>query len=97
MILPKLLEFQWDEGNIFKNLRKHGLTKEEIEKSFFDKNRIIFKDEQHSLKEDRAILVGKNDGNKILYVVFTMRSNKIRVVSAREINRKEKYIYEKTT
>ena len=96
MVLPKLLEFQWDEGNIFKNLQKHGLAKDEIERAFFDKDRIIFKDEQHSLKEDRAILVGKNDANKLLYVVFTMRSNKIRVVSARDINRKEKYIYEKT-
>lgn len=97
MFLPKLCEFQWDRGNSLKNLEKHGLTSEEIEGAFFDKNRIIFKDAQHSLTEDRAILVGKNNSDRLLYIVFTMRNNKIRVVSARDINRKERYIYEKTS
>ncbi len=88
-------EFIWDKGNIDKNLKRHGITNEESEEAFFDENKVIIKDVLHSEKEKRYILLGKTKKEKLLYVVFTVRGKKIRIISARVINKKEVSLYEK--
>ena len=88
-------EFEWDKGNIGKN-KKHGVEDEEAEQSFLDESKVIFKDKLHSAREDRYILIGKTKKGRILYIVFTKRGNKIRIISARNINKKEVYLYEET-
>lgn len=95
--LSKPVIFQWDKGNIDKNLLKHKVTNEECEEVFFDKNKRIAKDIFHSDKENRYILLGKTKKGRILYMIFTIRNKKVRVISSRDINRKEKKLYEKTT
>ena len=87
-------KFEWDEGNIGKN-KKHKVNDREIEESFFDNHKVIYKDTLHSNKEKRYILLGKTKGKRLLFIVFTQRKDKIRVISARDINKKEVYLYEK--
>lgn len=95
-VLIKIVEFEWNKGNISKN-KKHKIDDRECEEVFFDKNKIVYKDKLHSETEDRFILLGKTKNNRLLYLVFTCRGKKIRVISARDINKKEVHIYEKKT
>ncbi|PIS09555.1 hypothetical protein COT75_00905 [Candidatus Beckwithbacteria bacterium CG10_big_fil_rev_8_21_14_0_10_34_10] len=98
MINPKEpIEFQWDKGNSDKNWKKHKVSNRECEEIFFDKDKKISKDRFHSDKEERYILLGKTKNGRVLYTIFTIRNNKIRIVSSRNINRKERMLYEKTT
>ena len=87
-------EFEWDEGNIGKN-KKHDVEDKEAEEAFFDEGKVIYKDHLHSQVEERFIILGKTRKDRLLYVVLTKRANKIRIISARDINKKERYIYEK--
>lgn len=96
-ILDKSIEFEWDKGNLDKNWLKHKVTNKESEESFFDENKIIYKDIFHSNKEERYILLGKTKNYKLLYTVFTIRNKKIRIISSRTTNKKEEKIYEKKT
>jgi uncharacterized DUF497 family protein len=93
--LKDALEFEWDEGNKGKNLKTHGVTDGESEEVFFDSEKKIFKDVLHSGAEERHILLGQTKQKKILFVAFTKRKNKIRIISSRPINKKEKHLYEK--
>lgn len=92
----KLLEFEWDEGNIDKSYEKHGITTKEAEEIFLDRNLKVQKDIKHSQKEARFIAFGETSEGKILFTVFTMRDKKIRIISARRANKKERRRYEKT-
>jgi len=89
--------FIWDRGNIGKNWQKHHVTTTEAEEPFFDPNRQEFADPSHSVIETRHIIVGMTNNNRLLYVAYTLREDKIRVISARDINNKERSLYEKTT
>jgi len=91
-----LTEFIWDKGNIDKNWLKHRISNKEAEEAFFDSKKQEYPDPSHSKKEIRKILVGKTKGGKILFLVYTLRKNKIRIISARNINRKEIKLYEIT-
>lgn len=91
----KALEFEWDKGNIGKN-KKHKVEDRESEEPFFDENKVIYKDILHSGKEERFILLGQTKKKRLLYIVFTQRKNKIRIISVRDINKKEVFLYEKT-
>jgi hypothetical protein len=86
--------FQWDEGNLFKNWEKHRVTAVECEQVFFNQPVIAVPDEQHSDTESRFYILGQTDTGRELFVVFTIRGNLIRVISARDMNRKERKIYE---
>ena len=90
-------EFQWDKGNKGKNYQKHKVTDQECEEVFFDQTKKIFKDTLHSGKEERYILFGQTKESRILFIVFTIRHEKIRVISARDLNKKEKKLYEEKT
>ena len=89
------VEFIWDKGNIDKNWRRHKVSNRECEEVFFDKRKKTFKDKLHSKGEERFRIIGKTKKGKLLFVVFTMRGKRIRIISARDINKKEVYLYEK--
>lgn len=91
-----MIEFEWDEGNVDKNYKKHGITPNQAEEIFLDERLKIKKDIKHSQKEERLIALGKNLTKNVLFVVFTRRQNKIRIISARSANLKERRSYEKT-
>jgi len=87
--------FQWDKGNIDKNLEKHGVENWECEQIFFNEPLIVSDDPKHSQTEKRWAIFGKTDAGRRLTVIFTKRGDLIRVSSARDMNRKERYYYEK--
>ena len=83
-------EFEWDTGNKDKNLQRHGVTNEECEDIFFDPHKRILAEAVYLGEEKRFILVGRTKKGRGLFVVFTPRGNKIRIISARLLNRKER-------
>ena len=85
--------FQWDEGNIEKNRLKHNVLNSECEQVFFNKPLIIANDIKHSQKEKRWYVLGRTDSDRKLFVVFTIRNNLIRIISARDMTKKERKIY----
>lgn len=93
-ILTLIEGFEWDEGNIKKNWEKHGVAHIECEEVFFNKPVIVKEDESHSTGENRYFALGKTDTDRLLLIVFTVRGNNIRVISARDMNRKERKVYE---
>lgn len=96
--LPQPIAFEWDEGNIDKNWVKHGVSNSEIEETFLDPHKKLGHDIHHSTEDEiRFILLGKTNLQRLLFVVFTIRLEKIRVISARNLNKKERPLYEKRT
>ncbi len=83
------LEFEWDKGNRDKSRLKHGVTSDEAESVFADPKSITVSDEKHSEVEDRLAIVGRSEEKRNLFVIFTWREGKIRVVSARRMHKKE--------
>ena len=97
MLIDKsAFEFEWDQGNIGKN-KKHKVEDNEAEEVFLDEGKVILKDKLHSQGEERFIILGKTKKDRLLYLAFTKRVKKIRIISARDINKKESYLYEETT
>jgi uncharacterized DUF497 family protein len=88
-------EFDWDQGNTVKNLIKHNVSCQESEEVFFDESQVILDDERHFGSEKRKLIIGKTNAGILLSVVFTVRNNKIRVISARMASKKERKLYEK--
>lgn len=89
----KPLEFEWDENNKYKNWKRHKVDFREGEQIFFNEPLKIFYDIKHSQKENRFIALGTTDRNRKLYIVFTVRNKKIRIISARNQSRKERRLY----
>lgn len=87
-----VLVFEWDKGNIGKNT-KHKVEDKEAEEVFLDENKKTFKDKLHSDGEERFRVVGKTKKRRLLFVAFTIRNGKIRIISVRNINKKEVYLY----
>ncbi|HEC30416.1 MAG TPA: BrnT family toxin [Candidatus Yonathbacteria bacterium] len=85
--------FSWDKGNSGKNLLKHGVTDIECEEVFFNTLLLLSKDEKHSQKESRFHIIGKTNEKKHLFIVFTIRNTKIRIISARNMHKKEVTFY----
>ena len=85
--------FDWDAGNLEKNWFGHGVSPLECEEVFFNQPLIVVPDEKHSQKEERFYSLGRTDRDRYLFVVFTMRGRKIRVISARDMNKKERKVY----
>ena len=78
--------FQWDAGNIDKNLDKHGVENWECEQIFFNEPLILLDDPKHSLSERRWAIFGKTDADRRLAVIITIRNLLIRVISARDMS-----------
>ena len=91
-----VVEFEWDKGNVGKN-KKHRVEDKEAEEVFFDNKKFIFKDVIHSKKEERFRIIGTTKQGRLLFIVFTIRNKKVRIISARNINKKEVFLYEKKT
>jgi len=86
--------FDWDEGNRDKNQIKHNVSTGEAEQIFFNEPLIVLDDDKHSDNERRYAAFGITDKGRTLVIIFTIRSSKIRVISARDMNRKERAFYE---
>ena len=89
-----LTGFDWDGGNVYKNEKKHGLNYKLIEEVFFNEPLLIIEDFLHSHEECRCVAFGHDNQNSKIMVVFTVRDGLIRVISAREMTKKEKNFYE---
>jgi uncharacterized DUF497 family protein len=94
--ITKCTGFDWDEGNLLKNWEKHGVSAPECEQIFFNRPLITSHDEKHSQQETRFFALGQTDTERLLFVVFTIRNELIRVISARDMNREERKVYKKS-
>ena len=86
--------FQWDRGNSNKNLIKHNVQNWECEQVFFNKPLLVLEDPGHSAAEKRWAAFGKTDSGRLLMLIFTKRGTLLRVISARDMNNKERKLYE---
>ncbi|MEX1058614.1 MAG: BrnT family toxin [Natronospirillum sp.] len=88
--------FEWDEGNFRKNAEKHGVNQSEAEGIFFNEPLLVLEDSKHSQEEVRFHALGETDDERLLHITFTLRQSGtlIRVISARDMHRKERAVYE---
>ncbi len=93
-ILAKCSGFEWDEHNSEKIKRRHDVTPVECEQVFFNLPVIAGDDEKHSETENRFYVLGQTDSRRLLFLVFTVRKDKLRVISARDMNKKERRAYQ---
>jgi hypothetical protein len=87
--------FDWDEGNARKSTEKHSVSQGEAEQVFFNEPLLLLPDRKHSDKEQRFHALGKTQDGRLLHVSFTLRDGGklIRVISARDMHRKERMFY----
>lgn len=90
--------FQWDAGNERKSSEKHGVRKSEAEQVFFNQPLLVLADKKHSQEEPRYHALGITDSGRLLHISFTLRVDEtlIRVISAPDMHRKERAIYEQS-
>ena len=96
MDFDQITGFEWDEGNSRKSAEKHDVSQAEAEGVFFHDPLIVVEDASHSETERRLNALGKTSQNRLLHITFTLRQNGtlIRVISARDMHRKERKAYE---
>ena len=85
--------FQWDDGNADKNWARHRVSRSEAEETFFGQPLVVADDEAHSTHEERFYGLGHTHRGRLLFVVFTIRRRRIRVISARDMTKREREIY----
>lgn len=90
----KPVEFEWDESNKQKNWDKHQVDFKECEEVFSNRPLKTYRDVTHSQMEDRFIALGLTNKKRKLCLIFTIRKSKIRVISARDMSRRERNLYE---
>lgn len=95
--LSKITGFDWDDGNARKSSEKHAVSMAEAEQIFFNDPLLLLEDAKHSQSESRIHALGKTDEERLLHITFTLRGEKIRVISARDMHKKERKIYEQAT
>src|SRR5438132_6815620 len=89
----KLVGFDWDEGNKQKNWDKHQVDYRECEEVFFNQPLLINEDTKHSSHEKRYYVLGRSDTGKTLFLLFTLRSNKIRLIQLPNQTKKKRKKY----
>lgn len=94
IIIPEPIIFDWDKGNKDKNIVKHGIINEDAESVFLDNGSLLAEDLEHSKSENRFQIIGKSEHYNLLSIFFTIRKEKIRIISARKMNKKERNIYD---
>ncbi|MCP4370866.1 MAG: BrnT family toxin [Deltaproteobacteria bacterium] len=94
--LSEIDKFEWDDGNRTKNWVRHQVSTTECEEVLFNLPLLLADDIQHSQNEKRYYVLGQTNVGRQLFIAFTVRANKIRVISARDMNRKERQKYAKT-
>ena len=92
--LSKCRGFQWDEGNTEKNWVKHHVSRGETEQVFFNRPLVVVAGEQRAESIPRYYALGQTDARRLLFIVFTIREDLIRVISARPMSRRERRVYE---
>ena len=92
-IFEKCIGFQWDKGNSEKNWERHQVLKSECEQVFFNKPLVVSNTKDKTAREKRWYILGRTDLDRLLFVVFTIRENLIRVISARDMSKKERVNY----
>ncbi len=90
------MEFEWDESKATANLSKHGVSFDETKTVFDDPLYVDFYDPDHSYGEYRYIILGESWQSRLLLVSYTERGNAIRLISAREVTRMERKVYEES-
>lgn len=93
----KIEGFDWDQGNIDKNWKRHLVTNEETEEIFVNIPRVVLFDEKHSKFEKRYKALGLTNKKRKLSITFTIRNYKFRIISGRDMNKKERSKYEEKT
>ena len=93
--LSQTIGFDWDEANSGKSASKHSVSRAEAEQIFFDEQLLLADDVKHSQDEPRYHALGRTIEGRLLHVTFTLRDNqtRIRVISARDANRRERAAY----
>ena len=96
--LDQIAGFDWDDGDSRNNADKHDVSQAEAESVFFNDPLVVAQDTKHSEREQRLNALGKTAQNRLLHITFTLRQNgtMIRVISARDMHRKERKAYEQT-
>jgi hypothetical protein len=92
--LPEFKGYDWDEGNVNKNWESHKVSPREAEQVFFNRPLIVAHDVKHSGTERRYFVLGQTDDDRALFVAFTIRGDLIRVISARDMSRRERKVYQ---
>ena len=92
--LSQLVGFDWDVNNREKNWVKHGVLASECEEVFFNLPLLLQPDPAHSQKEPRYYVLGHTITGRRLFIAFTVREDRIRVISARDMSKKERSVYE---
>lgn len=85
--------FEWNHANLTKNWEKHRVTPWECEQMFFNLPLVVAEDTAHSTVEPRYYVLGQTDSGRRLFLVFTIRRRRIRVISARDMSAKERRTY----
>jgi uncharacterized protein len=91
------LKFEWDPRKAASNFSKHGVSFAEALTTFADALARIFDDEDHSVEEQREIIVGHSANERLLVVCFTAQGESVRIFSARKATRRERKEYEEGT
>ena len=86
--------FEWDTGNAQKNWASHRVTQAESEEVFFNLPVFMLEDAKHSGREHRYNVLGRTNADRLLSVIFTIRGDLVRVISARPMSRKERSAYD---
>src|ERR1700728_4132195 len=96
--LDQISGFDWNDGNSRKSADKHDVSQAEAESVFFNDPLIVVEDARHSEREQRFNALGKTAQSRLLHITFTLRQNgtTIRVISARDMHRNERKVYEQT-
>jgi uncharacterized DUF497 family protein len=93
MLLPQFTGFELDEANRQKNWRRHKVAWWECEEVFFNQPLYVYLDQLHSGNEERYYVLGRTHNERMLFVVFTRRGSKIRIISARDMSKRERKVY----
>ncbi len=88
------MQFEWNAEKVKANLKKHGVSFDEAKTVFDDPLFVIFAEPDHSFEENRFIIMGESNQNRLLVVSYTERPPKTRLISAREATRPERKKYE---
>ena len=86
--------FQWDEANAGKNWVQHRVSQGEAEQVFFNRPLVVVTGEQRTEFTRRYYALGHTDASRLLFIVCTIRDDRIRVISARPMSRRERRVYE---
>jgi len=88
------LTFQWDKNKAQTNLVKHGISFQEAATVFGDPLSVTIPDPDHSMVEDRFVIVGHSHRHRLLVVIFAERGDSMRIISARSATKNERTLYE---